>query len=97
MSEPLATQQPQWVRLYTAPQTETADMPSSVVGLLIKETPYSYVLHPMLDVVAEDGVLEYKEVGTNAINKTYVWRCQILASMPEKVDTTQYAIGGGLG
>jgi hypothetical protein len=82
---------PKWVRLHLAPQTEDSSMPPYVVGLMTGETAAAYVLNPMLekveeydeeygDIIATDTIAP---IGMNFINKTYVWRCQILEEKPD--------------
>lgn len=97
--------QPQWVRLYLVPQTEgTNTMPPSVVGLLTSDTPSHYVLNPMLESKQDEETYEESlvPVGMNFINRTYVWRCNVLAEKPiSEVDDNSVAMqedmSGGLG
>ena len=99
--------QPQWVKLFLVPQTDHLNsMPPSVVGLLTGETPSSYILNPMLEESEDDETFDdvYIPVGLNFINKTYVWRNQILDHKPEigeikqlqktDIDADGYGMGG---
>ena len=77
---------PQWIKLFLVPQTDHLNsMPPSVIGLLIKETPGSYVLNPMLEPTEDEETYDtvYISAGMNFVNKTYVWRNQILEYKPE--------------
>ena len=96
--------QPQWVRLFLVPQTDHLNsMPPSVVGLLTGETSNSHILNPMLEEAEDAETFEevYTAVGLNLINKTYVWRCQVLEYKPEigeaKLRKTEGGSLGGLG
>jgi hypothetical protein len=86
---------PQWVKLYLVPQTEVSDMPEFVVGHLTGEAAAGYVLNPMVEL-SEDGQVT-QMLGMNIINKTYVWRCQILDSEPgasEGEENAEEGLGG---
>ena len=94
--------QPQWVRLFLVPQTDQLNsMPPSVVGLLTGETVSNYyILNPMLELTEDEETFEevYVPAGMNFINKTYVWRSQILDHKPEiGVIISQDEGSGGLG
>lgn len=96
--------QPVWVRLFMVPQTEgTNTMPPYIEGLLLSETAGSYVLNPMLEKHEDPdtGELVNVAVGMNFINKTYVWRCNVLEKKPEasevQVDYYDSEDEGGLG
>lgn len=95
--------QPLWVRLHIAPQTDNTIMPPTVTGLLTGETATSYILNPLLELVedTETGEPAYLQAGMNMVNRTYVWRVQILENKPE-VEHTEEPQGlgeddGGLG
>jgi len=78
--------QPKWVKLFLVPQTDHLNsMPPSVIGLLTGETPGSYILNPMLEPTKDEETYDtvYLSAGLNFINRTYVWRNQILDYKPE--------------
>ena len=78
--------QPTWVKLFLVPQTDHLNsMPPSVIGLLTGETPGSYILNPMLEPTEDEETYDtmYASAGLNFVNKTYVWRNQILDYKPE--------------
>lgn len=84
--------QPVWVRLFLVPQTDQLNsMPPSVVGLLTGETPGNYTLNPMLETTEDQDTFEevYVPVGINFVNKTYVWRCQVLDHKPDVTSVTE--------
>lgn len=102
MNQQPPAQQPEvggtWVRLHLVPQTESSEMPLYFDGYLTQETPGSYVLTKTI-VVEED---EDFDVTTkvveelNFVNRTYVWRCQVLGSAPLDI-TMPTLFGGGMG
>ena len=99
-------QQPQakptgaWVRLWFVPQTEMTVMPPFIEGFLVEETPGSYVLSKvMVDHENEDTyqLERVEQVGYNFINRTYVWRCEVLGHNPAGSGEVAYNGEGGLG
>lgn len=89
-----------WVRLHLVPQTEgNSTMPPHIIGVLTQETPSAYVLMKVLEEVETDlgWTLQPKE-GMDFINRTYVWRCEILPEPPQ-LDGMEdpYNGEGGLG
>ena len=94
------TSQPQWVKLHLVPQTEGRNtMPPYVVGLLIAETQSSYILNPILETEDQDYAYsgESQPAGMSFINRTYVWRCQILESKPNPASSEPFDDVGGMG
>jgi hypothetical protein len=72
-------------------------MPPFVIGLLTGETQDGrYILNPLLEPQENPETYEEEFVaaGMNFINRTYVWRCQILDQKPE---TSEEQESGGLG
>lgn len=73
-----------WARLYLVPQTEGSNMPEYITGRFIQETASHYVLDSVIEYDVETD--EYVATqGMSFINRTYVWRCQILPYNPLEV------------
>jgi hypothetical protein len=74
-----------WVRLHLVAQTESSNMPPHVEGFLTDETPGSYVLSKVIELVEDEETFEVERVATDRvelINRTYVWRCSVLDHSP---------------
>lgn len=96
--QPQARQNGAWVRLWLVPQTEGVEMPPYVEGFLIEETPGSYVLSRVIEERQNED-FDYEKVAIeehNFINRTYVWRCQVLGYDPTAT-VEGYNGEGGLG
>lgn len=73
-----------WVRLYLVPQTQPSPMPEFIVGKLEQETPSSYMLSSVIEEVdTEDGLSVQATEGMSFINRTYIWRLEILPAAPD--------------
>ena len=99
-------QQPQekpqgaWVRLWFVPQTEMTTMPPFVEGYLTEETPGAYVLSKVIVEQENEETYQIDRVELvehNFINRTYVWRCQLLGRSPVGASEDIYNGEGGLG
>ena len=78
-------------------QTESSMMPPYIIGILYKDTPTHYVLTRVLEQNEETFELRERE-GFDFINKTYVWRCEVLGEeRPYDVTEDDGYEGGGLG
>lgn len=88
-----------WVRLYLERQSEGSFMPPMVVGLLSNETAGSYVLTKVLEYKENDdyGLEPIIIDSHNHINKTYVWRCEVLGEKPPIDEEPFNSDEGGLG
>jgi hypothetical protein len=73
-----------WVKLHLVPQTENnSAMPPFIIGKLESETPSSYVLSRVIERVETSEAFQYMErKAMDFINRTYVWRVEILTEMP---------------
>lgn len=79
-----------WVRLHLVPQTEgNSTMPTFIEGFMKEETPGSYVLMPTIEV-NEYGERFLDEKNMNLVNRTYVWRCQVLREKPPTDEDEEY-------
>lgn len=90
------------MRLHLAKQSDTDMMPPYVVGKLQQELPNQYVLSHLLEPVedpeAEGGFVIEERKTFDVINRTYVWRVEMLGRKPEIVGAQPYGgYGGGLG
>lgn len=86
-----------WVRLHLVPQTESNAMPDNIVGILTQETATSFVLMKVLEQNDETFEIQATE-GMSFINRTYVWRCEILPEPPQLENIEEEYNGeGGLG
>lgn len=88
-----------WVKLYLEAQSSNTNMPDYVIGIMHSETPLAYCLVAMLVPQDVNGEMQLvpKEKGMDFINKTYVWRCEILEEEPEFIIPDVVTEAGGLG
>jgi hypothetical protein len=88
-----------WVRLHLAKQTDSADMPDQIVGVLSKETASHWVLMGVIEQVeTDDGWEPQQTANMHFINKTYVWNTEMLAEPPALFgEDRPYNGDGGLG
>lgn len=87
-----------WVRLWLVPQTDVSEIPPYVEGFLIEETPGAYVLAKIIEERQNED-FDFEKVAVdehNFINRTYVWRCQVLGYNPAE-EVEDYNGEGGLG
>jgi len=85
-----------WVRLHLERQSESSNMPDSIIGFLTDETPGAYVLSKVIDFEEDEyyKVTPKEDNTINMINRTYVWRCEILGNMPTFEDYNGESTGG---
>lgn len=88
-----------WAKLYLVPQNDNHAMPPYVVGILTQETAGAYVLMKMLEETeTEEGWDITTSENMNFINRTYVWRVEMLREPPQLEGFgTEYSGEGGLG
>lgn len=73
-----------WVRLHLVPQTEESGMPQWIVGRLEQELPQWIVLSNVIEADEDSGEpMERKH--RDMVNRTYVWRCEILGINKPKI------------
>lgn len=65
-------------------------MPPFIIGLLESETPSGYMLSNVLEEDAETYDMRHRS-GLDFINRTYVWRCEVLGP------TLPFEISGNAG
>lgn len=88
-----------WVRLHLERQSGESFMPPYIVGLLSSETPGTYMLTKVIEYRENEDELTmepFEVAQHNHINKTYVWRCEVLGEQAP-IDETPYNGEGGLG
>lgn len=90
-----------WVKLHLANQTDQTNMPPFVIGVLQKEDPVGFTLSHLLEMHEDDNFeVELKpRAQLDFINRTYVWRVEILDDKP--LDNAEFqksmTESGGLG
>lgn len=77
--------QPQWVTLYMVKDNQAStDIPDTVTGLMMMETPDKYVIGCMLVYrKTPTGFVKQPSEGLNFINKRFVWRVEHLPRQPD--------------
>lgn len=73
-----------WVKLHLAAQTQPSVIPEFIIGRLEQEAPTSYVLSSVIEEVETSDTFEVQaRQGLDFINRTYVWRLEILDEAPD--------------
>lgn len=93
------------MKLYLAKQCDTSRMPPFIVGKLMVNEPAGFTLSNVLSMVADPHTVSGFRVEENkffdVINRTYVYRVEILGGKPdltpEEVYEGEEYEGGGLG
>lgn len=89
------------MKLHLAKQSEGCHMPPYIIGKLIQELPNSYCLSNVLDPVQDDnhprGYRMEERKFQDYVNRTYVYRTEILGLKPDFDDDNFTDDGGGLG